>query len=44
SGIGLSIVKKIMEEHGGKIWATSKDQVGTVIYFILKKKKGKTSE
>ena len=29
SGIGLSIVKKIIEEHGGKIWATSKEGTGT---------------
>ncbi len=44
SGIGLSIVKKIMEEHGGKIWATSKDKVGTVIYFVIKKNQGVSHE
>ena len=37
SGIGLSIVKKIIEDHGGKIWATSKKGEGTTIYFTLKK-------
>lgn len=37
SGIGLSIVKKIVEDHGGQIWATSKEHVGTVIYFVLHK-------
>ncbi|MGN0484911.1 MAG: ATP-binding protein [Lachnospiraceae bacterium] len=37
SGIGLSIVKKIMEDHGGKIWATSKEKTGTVMYFVLRK-------
>ena len=37
SGIGLSIVKKIIEDHGGKIWATSKENVGTVMYFVLQK-------
>ena len=37
SGIGLSIVKKIIEDHGGKIWATSKENVGTVMYFVLRK-------
>ena len=37
SGIGLSIVKKIVEEHGGKIWATSREDTGTTMYFVLRK-------
>ena len=37
SGIGLSIVKKIIEEHGGKIWATSREGTGTTMYFVLRK-------
>lgn len=37
SGIGLSIVKKIIEDHEGKVWATSKLGVGTVLYFVLRK-------
>jgi len=37
SGIGLSIVKKVVEEHGGKIWATSREGTGTVMYFVLRK-------
>ncbi|MCC8028350.1 MAG: HAMP domain-containing histidine kinase [Lachnospiraceae bacterium] len=37
SGIGLSIVKKIVEDHGGKIWATSKLNTGTIMYFVIRK-------
>lgn len=39
SGIGLSIVKKIIEDHGGYIWATSKQGEGTCIHFVLRKYK-----
>ncbi len=37
SGIGLSIVKKIIEDHGGYIWATSKDGEGTCLHFVIRK-------
>lgn len=39
SGIGLSIVKKIIEDHGGYIWATSKIGEGTCMHFVLRKYK-----
>lgn len=37
SGIGLSIVKKIIEDHGGYLWATSKEEEGTCMHFVLRK-------
>ena len=37
SGIGLSIVKKILDDHGGKVWATSVEGEGTTIYFVIRK-------
>ncbi|MGI5990251.1 MAG: sensor histidine kinase [Lachnospiraceae bacterium] len=38
SGIGLAIVRKIIQDHGGKIWAESVEGQGTTMHIDLKKK------
>ncbi|MDH5718048.1 MAG: ATP-binding protein [Spirochaetia bacterium] len=35
TGMGLTICKKIIERHNGKIWAISKPGKGTTFYFTL---------
>lgn len=39
TGIGLSIVKKIIDLYEGKVWLTSTVGEGTTFYFTLKKHK-----
>lgn len=35
SGLGLAICKRIIQLHGGRIWATSQPDCGSMFYFSL---------
>ena len=36
-GMGLSISRSILQSHGGRLWATAKEDPGTTFSFILPK-------